>query len=346
MSPVLSRLRFGALGLAITFVASVLGYRLAGWSWLDAIYMVVITISTIGYGEVHQMADQPYLRMFTLMVILFGLTFSAYTIGNFLQLLAQGEIDRALGELRVNRNIEGLHDHIIICGFGRIGNMLCEELRRRRRKFVVIDLSTDRIALAKSQGHLYLLGDATDEEILSQAGLETARALVTALPDDASNVFITLTARDMNPKCFIIARGEQPSTEKKLLQAGASRVVMPASYGARQMANLLLRPSMAEIMEKLASTTSLNVQLEPEEVQLEELHLLSDSSLVGKSVVESQIRSASGLVVIAVKRHSGAVQFNPHKDFRFEAGDILIVMGRSEDILQFAADCRLDHQLD
>lgn len=346
MSPVLSRLRFGALGLGITFVVSILGYRIAGWTWLDAIYMVIITISTIGYGEVHQMQDEPSLRIFTLVVILFGLTFSAYTIGNFLQLLAQGEIDRALGELRVNRNIDGLNDHIIICGFGRIGNMLCEQLRRRNRKFVVIDLSPDRIAVAKSQGHLYLLGDANDEEILEQAGLETARALVTALPDDASNVFITLTARDLNPDCFIVARGEQPSTEKKLLQAGASRVVMPASYGARQMANLLLRPSMAEIMDKLASATALNVQLEPEEVQLEELHLLAESKLVGRTVIESEIRSVSGLVVIAVKRSSGEVQFNPHKDFRFESEDILIVMGRSEDILQFAADCKLDHQLD
>lgn len=329
MTTPLTRIQRGAVALAVIFAIAVVGYRLAGWSWLDAIYMVAITISTVGYSEVGPMS--PAVRMLTLGVIVFGISASVYTFGGFIQLLAQGELQRALGLLRMTREIEHLKGHIIVCGFGRIGRTLCQELHRERRQFVVVDNSEARVIEAQQLQFHVATGDATDEAVLERMGIARAATLLTTLPDDAANVFIALTARNLNPKLNIIARAEQPSTQKKLLQAGANHVVLPTAIGARQMAAMVIHPSAVEFLELLVGRGHLDVEID-------EYQVTGASTLSGKTVREIESRSRHGLLVVAVKELSGTMLFNPDEDYVFVAGQTLILMGKLDALTKFRED--------
>ena len=327
MNTPLGRLRLEAFVLAAIFVTAAVGYRvLGGWTWLDSIYMVVITISTVGYKEIGEMDD--VLKAFTIVVIVVGISAVAYTVGGFMQMVAEGEINRALGMRRATRDIDKLKEHVIICGFGRIGQILAEEMRRRNQAFVIVDNDNDRLADAREMGILALGGDATEEDTLEKAGIDRAKSLVSALAADADNVFITLTSRNRNPKLQIIARGELPSTQKKLIQAGADRVVLPAAIGAQRIANMVTRPSVVELMELVSGESTLDIEVD-------ELLLPSNSSLIGKTVAETEAHRAHGLLVVAVKRAEGEMVFKPDADFDFQPDDTVIVMGRVDDIQRF-----------
>jgi voltage-gated potassium channel len=334
MTSPLSRLRNGLAVLAIIFVVGVLGYRLAGWSLLDAIYMVVLTLSTVGLKEVHDLAGDPKLEAFTILVIVFGVSTSLYIVGVFVQMMTEGEINRALGVRRATREIKRLSGHTVICGFGRVGEILAQELHRRQKPFVVIENNPERISEAASLGYLALNGDATEEDALSAAGVDRASTLATTLPRDADNVFITLTARDLNPKITIIARGEFPTTEKKLLQAGADRVVMPAAAGALRMAAMITRPAALELIEVVAGR-------QIAEVEVDEVTVAAGSPLVGMSVRDSQTRSRHGLLIVAFRRAGGKLEFNPGGEAVFEAGASVVLLGRQADIDRFRAEYRI-----
>ena len=224
------RIRIGSIIFGIVVGTAVLGYCLLGRSPLDALYMVIITISSIGFTERSDLP--PIEKGFTILVIVFGMTAAAYALGGFVQLMTEGEIARVLGLRRLTKEIERLSGHIIVCGFGRIGHFVAEELHRHQQEFVLVEHSAERVAEAENLGYLVLNGDAREEDVLEAVGVKRAKTLVTALNTDADNVFITLTSRELNPKLHIIARGELPSTRKKLLQAGADRVVLPAAIGA------------------------------------------------------------------------------------------------------------------
>ncbi|QGJ72120.1 Voltage-gated potassium channel [Planctomycetales bacterium 10988] len=335
-SPI-KRLQTGAIFLFCVFITAVLGYRLSGWGWIDSIYMVVITVSTVGFAETREMDSSPALRLFTIFVILFGMTASAYTFGGFIQLLTEGEINRALNQRRTNQAIKQLKRHIIVCGFGRMGEVVCHELRQSNRSVVVIDRDKEMFDEATSQDYLAITGDATEEETLLEAGILDANCLVTVLPSDAENVFITLTARNLNPDIQILARGELASTEKKLLQAGANRVVLSTVIGAMRIASMITRPSIVELIEQVTGGNSLNVQIDHIDIMIDELQIPKDSSLVGKSVVECHIRNRHGLIVVAIKRHDNSrLLFNPDHKLIFQVLDIIIVMGSRENIQRFA----------
>lgn len=245
-----------------------------------------------------------------------------------MQMVAEGEINRALGMRRATRDIEKLKGHVIICGFGRIGQILADEMRRRKQSFVIIDKDNGRLADAREMGILALGGDATEEDTLEKAGIDRAKSLVSALAADADNVFITLTSRNRNPKLQIIARGEFPSTQKKLIQAGADRVVLPAAIGAHRIANMVTRPSIVELMELVAGESTLDIEID-------ELVLPEKSSLVGKTVMQTEAHRSHGLLVVAVRRAEGEMIFKPNADFAFQPNDTVIVMGRVEDIERF-----------
>lgn len=344
MKSPLERLRLGALFLGVILLTAVLGYRMFGLTWLDSIYMVVITVSTVGFSEIGEMT--PGMRAFTILVIIFGMTASAYTIGGFLQMVTEGEINRALGEHRKTRAIKNLTGHIIVCGFGRMGHILCRELSRRRRTFVVIDREPERIREAEAFDYLVLTGDATEEDVLLEAGIEKAKTIVTSLPTDAENLFITLTSRNLNHDLQIIARGEQPSTEKKLYQAGANRVVLPAAIGAVRMANMITMPSSMELIEQVTGASGLSVQIDRIDVRIDELRIPPDTELVGKTVVDGAIRTRHGLIVVAVKQaDSGKMVFNPDQNLTFAENDIIIVMGGQDKIDQFQRDCKLSQEI-
>lgn len=234
-------LRKGISFFTITCLIATVGYVVAGWSWLDAIYMVTITIFGVGYGEVRPI-EEPWLKFFTIGVIFAGCSSLIYVIGGIIQMLAEGEIETMLGVRTRSREIDQLSDHTIICGYGRVGQMLAAELAHLDQPMVIVDREIDRVNLAVSHGYLAMQGDAVDDDCLCQAGLFRARTLATVLPEDSSNVFITLTARDLSEAIRIIARAEAPSTERKLIRGGADRVVMPSAIGAVRIAQLATSP--------------------------------------------------------------------------------------------------------
>jgi voltage-gated potassium channel len=322
-------LRKGLALLGLIWVVAVLGYVLAGWSWLDAMYMVVTTLSTVGYSEVGEMT--PGLRVFNMVVILFGVSTALYVGGGFVHMVLEGEVNRALGLRRATKEIERLRDHVVLCGFGRTGETVAGELKRAGKALVVVDNDPQQAAEAQSQGYLTIHDDASEEDTLLAAGVARATALVTTLPSDAQNVFITLTARNLHPKLQIIARGERRSTEKKLIQAGADRVVLPAAAGGLRMAAMITRPSTLDLIE-LASGGRIA------EMIMEELTVPPESTLVGATVGNSQTRSRFGLLVVAIRRADGRLLFNPGVDADFRAGDAVIVMGKVEDVERFRAE--------
>lgn len=230
------------LWLALAFFAATcavgtIGYVLAGWHWIDAVYMVTITIFGVGYSEVKPI-DDPWLKLFTMGVILAGCSSLIYVVGGIVQMLAEGEVRRMLGVRNRSREIGQLSDHTIICGYGRVGQMLAAELASQGQSLVIIDREGPRVKKALADGFLAVEGDAVEDETLHRAGLYQATTLATVLPDDATNVFITLTARDLSETIRIIARAEAPCTERKLIRSGATNVVMPAAMGAIRIAQL------------------------------------------------------------------------------------------------------------
>ncbi len=228
-------LRKIATGLALFLlvcVIAVIGYMANGWELDDSIYMVIITIFGVGYGEVNPI-ESPGLRALTIMVIVSGYGAVIYTVGGCMQMLIDGELNKALGARRMTKGIERLEGHTIICGIGRLGTILARELAKAGKPFVAIDLDLARLQDAESRGYLVLQGDASEEETLEQAGIRRASVVATVLSQDAANVFVTITARAMNPDVTIIARGENPRTEKKLLGSGANQVVLPTAIGAK-----------------------------------------------------------------------------------------------------------------
>jgi voltage-gated potassium channel len=228
----------------------------------------------------------------------------------------------------MTREIERIADHVIICGFGRIGEVLSADLQRQKRPFLIIDNDADRIEAAKSRGHLCLAGDATEEEVLQLAGLARAKTIFTGLPTDAANVFITLTARNLNTAIQIIARAAHPTTEKKLRQAGADKVVMPTIIGAHHVERMITRPSTADLMELVAESSFTDLELD-------EVSVADQSKLVGVTVQETEAHRHHRLLVVAVKQADDKIIFNPDPTHAFHPGDILMLMGQREDIQLF-----------
>ena len=329
------RIVTGLVSFLLTVIVAVFGYVLAGWTLLDAIYMVVITIFGVGYGEVKPL-ESPALRVFTILVIVAGAISVAYTISGFVQSITEGEIHRALNLKRMNQEIENLENHVIICGFGRIGQMLAAKLIEERRRFVVIDNDPERIALARDRGYLMYQGNATDETSLQAAQIHRASALATVLPSDAANVFITLTAREMNSSLMLLARGEMPSTEKKLRLAGANHVILPASIGALRMAQLITHPTAVDFLTQLNGQDNLNQMLGELDIQLNELRITPESSLVGGTVGDIEVRGKGTFIIVALRRADGAAIIHPGRDLFLTQNDTVIIMGHQGDMPQFA----------
>ncbi len=337
------RIFTGAIFFVITSVVAVVGYTLAGWNLLDAIYMVVITIFGVGYGEV-QPVDSPTLKIFTILVIIAGTSAAVYMVGGFIQMVTEGEIKRALGARRVDRDIETLQQHVIICGFGRIGQILARKMTEAKQPFVIVDNNVERMVKVEEMGYLVRIGNATDEAILLSAGIQRARFLATALPDDAANVFITLTARGLNPDLVILARGELPSTEKKLRLAGANHVVLPATIGALRMAHMITHPAALDFLDQNDGRRNLNEQLAQINVQIDELAIATDSPLVSKTISDIEVRGKGTFIVVALRKVDGTTVVEPDQTIVLSAGDTIIVIGHRGDIPQFAQRYALKRQ--
>lgn len=321
--------------MGITVLIGIFGYTLAGWSLIDAVFMVVITIFGVGYGEVHPAGTE--LRIFTMLIILAGCTSLIYLVGGFIQFLTEGEIQRMLGKRRMTQEIQKLNHHVIICGLGRIGRSLGEKLTQAGRPFLIIESNPVRVQEAEEQNWLVLQGDATEEGVLEEAGTTRAKVLATVLPNDATNVFITLSARNLNPNLEIIARGEIPSTEPKLFQAGASRVVLPAHIGAERIAGLVLHPSTDDLLANNDALKDLDEQLGGLGIHIQEMVIDDHSQLSGKTLAQLESLSNIQLLVVAIHREDGRDIVHPQPDVVLQPNDHLIYIchtGADADLLK------------
>jgi voltage-gated potassium channel len=323
------QLLYGSVVFFAILLIAVLGYMIIdGSSILDAFYMVVVTVFGVGYGEVVPV-DSPVAKVFTIIVIVGGCTTLLYILGAFIQVITEGQILSAIGARRMTKEINKLNGHVIICGFGRIGRMLATDLHEAGRPFVILDNRQEMVNEAGELGYICYAGDATDEKSLKVAGIDRATTLATVLPNDAANVFITLSAIDLNPAIEVIARGEEPSTERKLLQAGAKRVVLPAHIGAERIAHIILYPSAADFVQTDSHTRHLNDELNDLGVHLEEVPVPAGSTFIGATVDDVENRGEGSLLVVALRRGEELIR-KPALDLLLEAGDRLIVIGHTD----------------
>lgn len=311
--------------LSVT-IAATLGYMAAGWSFADAFYMVVLTIYTVGFREVRPV-DGLYLRALTMGVMFLGCTGMILMTGALVQLFTASEIRNLLGGNRMKDDIARLKGHTIVCGFGRIGVQLAQELAAAGSPFLIMERNEKQAEDARRLGYLVLEADATDEASLVTAGIERAAALATVLPDDAANVFITLSARNLNRAMQIISRGEAPSTERKLLHAGADKVILPTHIGAERIAELILHPAAAAMLRGSPQGREMERSLRACGLELEVVTLAPGWGAAGRSVGE--LERAGGVFIARIDRAGADPIANPPPETLLQAGDGVLVVGRS-----------------
>jgi voltage-gated potassium channel len=298
-------------------VVGTVGYIALGFPWLDALYQTVTTVATVGFREVHPLSSGG--QAFTIVLILVGVGTALYTFTQGLEVVVEGHIAEVLGRRRMQREIARMSGHVIVCGFGRVGRNLAQYVTGAGRDVIVIDNDATRAAAAEEVG-LVVRGDATTDEVLKEAGIERAGVLVTALNTDAANLFVTLTARSLCSELFIVARARVESSEPKLAQAGADRVVNPQGIGGARMAAFVLQPHVAEFLDVVMHDGSL-------EFRLEEVPLTTGSPLAGRSLREAHIRDSTGAMILALRDAGGAFTTNPPPETELCAGQILIAIG-------------------
>ncbi|HVG39809.1 MAG TPA: potassium channel protein [Pyrinomonadaceae bacterium] len=295
---------------------------LEGWPLLDSLYMTVMTVTTIGYGEVHPLSDRG--RTFAVIYMLVGACTAAYAFSSLVQTLIQSEVIALYGAHRRWREMHKLHSHFIICGAGRVGSRIIRELQRTGVRYVIVEKEERKVAEYIERGCHVLVRDATREETLREAGIERARGLAACLADDADNLYVVLTARDLNKSLHIVARGVEEEAESKLIRAGASRVVSPTIIGSHRMAQALIKPALADFMD---SITAENLDLGFEQVEI-----APGSVYVNRELRETDIRAELEIVVVAIRRAGGERIFNPAGETRLEVHDLLIAIGRAESL--------------
>jgi voltage-gated potassium channel len=315
----LARLGIAGLFLAAVVLTGIVGYRLLeGYTWLEAFYMTIITISTVGFREIRPLSSAGML--FTIALLFAGLGVVLYTAGTVTAKIVEGEFQQFFGRKRMEKRIAALAGHYLVCGYGRIGEVICRELASKPVPFVVIEREEARVRKVEEAGHLLLKGDATDEKVLLAAGVTKAKGLFATLPVDAGNVFVILTAKDLNSSIFVVARAETERSERTLAHAGADKVISPYAMGGHRMAQAAIRPAVVDIIELATHYQSL-------ELQLEEIVVPPGSPCEGVTLRDSGLRQEPGVIVVAIKRASGGMIFNPSTDERIEAGDRLVALG-------------------
>jgi voltage-gated potassium channel len=316
----------------VLMIGGTAGYALLeDYSLFDAFYMTVITLTTVGYEEVHPLT--PAGRVFTILLLLVGVLTFFYTVTELVRVVISGEVQQLLGRRRMARSLAEMKNHLIICGYGRMGRHVCGEFSRRGLPFVVIDRRAELLRDFDLPHGIALEGDATSDEVLKRAGVERARALVTVAASDADNLFITLSARLLNDKLFIVARAEGDLAEQKLHRAGASRVVTPYAIGGAKVAMAVLRPAVVDFIELATGTEHLDLQIEETLIQ-------PGSPLAGVTLHASRLRQELGVIVVAIKKANGHLVANPPGDAVMTPGDTLIALGPRQglDRVEFLAN--------
>ncbi|WP_461210970.1 potassium channel family protein [Desulfocurvus sp. DL9XJH121] len=314
----------GFVSLMAIFFAGVYGYMVVeGWTYLESFYMVLITLATVGFEEVRPLSDNG--MILTSVLIIMGVGNFAFLVGAFSQILVEGRLQTVWGRHRLQKSIDKLTNHTIVCGYGRIGSIAVREIRREGLPVVVIETNEELLPRMEEDGVLYVFGDATDDEILERAGIDRAKSLITALSHEAANVYVSLTARQIRSDLTIVARANEEAHIPRLKRAGADRVMLPHTIGGIRMAQSVLRPTVTSFLE-------LTVTGEGMELSMEELTVSERSELCGLNLIDSKIRQRFNVIIITIKREDGEVIFNPDARTELKAGDTLIVVGGKDNL--------------
>ncbi|ACH40786.1 TrkA domain protein [Citrifermentans bemidjiense Bem] len=313
------KISIGVLLLLLSF--GTFGYiAIEGWNALDALYMTVITLGTVGFREVHNLSSAG--KIFTMLLIFFGVGVIGYIVGSLAQIMFEGQFQRIMGRKKVEKAIAALEGHYIICGFGRIGSLICKEFSAKPLPFVVVEKDPAMVDIMEQDGpgYLVLRGDATIDDVLLKAGIKKARGLISVVTSDTENVYITLTARGLNPDLFILARAGEEGSEIKLKRAGANKVVSPYLIGGSRMAQAILRPTVVDFIEIATGHEHM-------ELQMEEILIPPGCGFIGETLASSGFRKETGVIIVGVKKQNGKMVFNPESHTKLEAHDTLIVLG-------------------
>lgn len=317
------------IAISIPFILlgiGTLGFKGLGgpeWTWFDAVYMSAITLTTVGYGETHPLDTQG--RLFAIVFLFTGVFLLFYSATEMIRAVVTGQLRATLGREGVKHTLEGIRDHIVVCGLGRMGRLICKEFERQKARFVVIDRNESAINDWTTEHGIPLCGDATEDDVLKYAGVERAKVLVAVLPSDADNLYITLSSRVLNPNLFIVARAEHESAELKLRRVGANQVVAPYVIGGHRVAQAVLRPTVGHFLEQAG-------RLNAADYQIEEIVVAKGTPFCGKTLREANLRDDLGVVVIAMREADGEIVFNPKGDTIIEPTSILVVVGRREQL--------------
>ena len=312
--------------LVILLLGSI-GYMVfEGRELLDAIYMTIVTVSTVGYGDLVPMS--PGGKVFTILLIVVGVGYVLYMFSYVVEVMVEGGFREYLGKRQMKKGLMKMRDHYIVCGHGRIGQVICQTLHENNLSFVVIDNDPKEIEEVKRKGFFEIRGNAAEDAILVKAGIKRARGLISVVESDAENVYVTLTAKGLNPDVKILVRSSgAPGAEIKLMRAGADKVISPYFLGGRRMAQYIVRPNVTDFLELTMYTSTLGLSLE-------EILITEKAPCSGKTLVESGIRKEHDIIVIGVKPSEGEMLFNPKPDTVIHTGDILIVLGEKDQIMQ------------
>jgi voltage-gated potassium channel len=320
---------------AVTLLVSVIaggtiGYVLIeGWGPWDAFYMTVITVTTVGYREVHDLSRAG--QVFTVVLLFGGVGAALYTFTLLATVVVEGGLPKRLQKRRLTHLLDTISDHFILCGYGRIGSIVAHQFRLQSMPFVVIERDAVRVQEALNDGHLAIEADASREDVLKRAGIDRARGLIAAVGTDAENVYAVLSARVLRPDLFIIGRAETDDSVQKLHRAGANRVVSPYQIGAVQMAQTAIRPAVVDFVELATSSENL-------ELAMEEITVAAGSALVDRSILDANLRQRFGVIVVAIQRQDRHMDFNPEPDTAIRAGDKLVVLGRPHSLKRLEAE--------
>ena len=314
-----------AAGLVAGVVAGgTLGYMIIErWSLLDSLYMTVITVGTVGFSEVHPLGAPG--RLFTILLIFAGIGALGFAFSQLVEFVVEGHLTNILEVRRMEKRLATLQGHTIVAGLGRVGSVVARALAEEAAQFVVVDASAESVGVAREEGWLFVQGDATEEGVLLAAGVERASSIVTALSGDAENLFVTITARALNPEMFIVARSSHESTESKLMTAGANRVITPNVIGGRRMASMVLHPTVADYLDLVTGAQGV-------EFRLQEVELTAESSYVGRSLSDTGIRETTGAQVVAIVNPNGTVDANPVAATVLRPGQRLVVVGSVDQV--------------